>query len=393
MSKFYDELESGFSETVANRRYLHQHPELSFQESKTARFIVDQLTALGIEIRENVGGNGVVGLIKGGHAGRTIAFRADFDALPIHDEKTSEYKSTVPGVMHACGHDGHTASLLAFAKVTQNNREQLHGNVVLIFQHAEEKPPGGAKFMIEDGALDGVDYVFGAHVATDIPFGKIATRVGPTMASVDAFKIKIVGRGGHGARPHETLDSITVGSGLISHLQQIVSRRINPIEPAVVTIGSFHAGNAFNIIADSAELEGTVRTLNKEVREKIEKEIRAILEGVKIADHVDYELEYLNGYPVLINHENEATLIERLIKENISQDAFAVKEQTLGAEDFAYYLQHCPGAYFFVGARNENESTHYPHHHPKFDFDERALLGIGRVFLELVNYYLLDVEA
>lgn len=390
MTKFYDELESNFSETVVNRRYLHQHPELSFQESETARFIADKLKALGIEIRENVGGNGIVGLIKGGHAGKTIAFRADFDALPIHDEKTSDYKSTVPGVMHACGHDGHTASLLAFAKVVQNNREQLHGNVVLIFQHAEEKPPGGAKFMIEDGALDGVDYVFGAHVATAIPYGKIATRVGATMASVDAFKIKIIGRGGHGAHPHETLDSITVGSQLISHLQQIVSRRINPIEPAVVTIGSFHAGNAFNVIADSAELEGTVRALNADVREQIEKEIRAILEGMKIADHVDYELEYLHGYPVLVNHEKEATLIERLVKENISPDAFVVKEQALGAEDFAYFLEHCPGAYFNVGARNEDESTHFPHHHPKFDFDERSLLGIGRVFLELVNYYLIE---
>lgn len=390
VEQLYKELHTNHDEIVDIRRYLHQNPELSFQESNTPRYIAEQLRALGIEVQENVGGNGVLGIIKGGKPGKTIALRADFDALPIHEENTLEYASTVPGVMHACGHDGHTASLLGVAKVLQNNRELLKGNVVLIHQHAEEKPPGGAKFMIEDGALNGVDYVFGAHLATELPIGKIATRTGAMMASVDHFKIKIFGRGGHGARPHETLDSITVGSQLISHLQQIVSRRINPIQPSVVTIGRFHAGSAFNIIADTAEIEGTVRALDADVRTKIEAEIRSILEGMKIADHVDYELDYLHGYPVLVNHEKEAGLIERLVKENISEDAFLEKEQVLGAEDFAYYLQHRPGAFFNIGARNDDPATQYPHHHPKFNFDEKALLATGRVFLELVNYYLIE---
>src|SRR5690625_3069223 len=390
VKELYQELKINFDDIVATRRYLHENPELSFQEEKTARYIAEQLRALDIEVKENVGGNGVLGMIKGENPGKTIALRADFDALPIQEENEHEYKSTVPGIMHACGHDGHTASLLGVAKVLQNNRHLLNGNVVLIHQHAEEKPPGGAKFMIEDGALDSVDYVFGAHLATELPVGTVATRKGAMMASVDRFKIKIFGRGGHGARPHETLDSITVGSRLVDHLQQIVSRRVNPIQPAVVTVGSFHSGNAFNIIADTAEIEGTVRALDAEVRRKIEEEIRSILEGMKIADHVDYELEYFHGYPVLNNHEKEAELIEKLVKENISEDAFLLKEQVLGAEDFAYYLQHRPGAYFNVGAHNEDLSTQYPHHHPKFDFDETALLCIGRVFLELVNYYLLE---
>ncbi|MBD3108893.1 amidohydrolase [Bacillus sp. AGMB 02131] len=373
---------------VAWRRYLHQNPELSFQETNTAKFIADQLKRFGIEVKEKVGGNGVVGVIEGGRPGKTIAFRADFDALPIQDEKTADYKSQVQGVMHACGHDGHTSSLLAVAKVLSSKQQQLNGKVVFIFQPAEEKPPGGAKFMIEDGVLDGVDYVFGGHLATEYQIGKIATRSGAVMASVDAFKITLQGRGGHGARPHQTIDTVAIGSQLVGHLQQIVSRRISPVEPAVVTIGSFHAGTAFNIIADTAVLEGTVRSLNAEVRKQIESEIRAILEGIKVADHIDYSLDYLHGYPVLVNHKEEALLIEKIVTETFSPDAFIEKGIALGAEDFAYYLEQRPGAFFFVGASNEQVETQFPHHHPRFDFDERALLNLGRVFLKLVDFYM-----
>ncbi|NLI67861.1 MAG: amidohydrolase [Bacilli bacterium] len=390
VSHLFEQLKAHYDEIVAIRRHLHKYPELSFEETNTSRFIAEQLRNLGVAVRERVGGNGVLGFIKGKNPGKTIGLRADFDALPIQEENDHEYVSTNPGVMHACGHDGHTASLLGVAKVLQENRHLLHGNVVLIHQHAEEKPPGGAKFMIEDGALDGVDYVFGAHLATELPIGTVASRKGAMMASVDHFKIKIFGSGGHGAKPHETLDSITVGSRLVTHLQQIVSRRVSPIEPAVVTVGKFHAGNAFNIIADTAEIEGTVRALNKEVREKIEQEIRALLEGMKIADHVDYELDYLHGYPVLVNHADEVELIERLVKENMPEVVYETKEPELGAEDFAYFLEHRPGAYFKVGARNDDPATHFPHHHPKFNFDEKALLIIGQVFLGIVEHYLME---
>lgn len=386
--RFYDQLSKDFEEMVSWRRYLHQNPELSFQESNTAKFIADKLRSFGINVKEQVGGNGVIGVIEGNHPGKTIAFRADFDALPIHDEKNVEYKSSVDGVMHACGHDGHTSALLAVAKVLNNHRNQLKGKVVLLFQHAEEKPPGGAKFMIEEGALDGVDFIFSGHLATDLPVGKIATRPGPVMASVDAFKITLQGVGGHGARPHQTIDTVAIGSRLVTNLQEIVSRRVDPVEPAVVTVGSFHAGNAFNIIADSAVLEGTVRAMNSNVRQQIESEIRAILDGMKVADRIEYSLEYIHGYPVLVNHKEEALLIEKLVKETISLDAFVEKDIVLGAEDFAYYLEERPGAYFHVGAHNEQAETQFPHHHPRFDFDEKALLQLSRIFLQLANHYL-----
>lgn len=392
LNDLVDDLHNQFDEIVQNRRYLHQHPELSFEEKETPQFIATHLREYDIEVQENIGDRGVVGIIHGEHPGKTIALRADFDALPIHDQKDVPYKSTVSGIMHACGHDGHTASLLAVSKVLQKHKKYLHGTVKVIFQHAEEKPPGGAKFMIEDGVLNDVDYVFGAHLATEFPIGKLATRAGASMASVDAFKVTILGKGGHGARPHETKDSIVAITQLVQQLQQIVSRRINPTEAAVVTVGSIHAGNAFNVIADTAELEGTVRALNKDVRVQIEEEIRAILEGLKIANHVDYDLEYLHGYPVLINPEKETRLVENLIKKQFGQDSFIHKQAVLGAEDFAYYLQKRPGAYFHVGAHNDDPATQFPHHHPNFDFDEKALLNIGVTFLSIINHYLIDIE-
>ena len=381
-----------FETIVANRRYLHQHPELSFEETKTAQFIADQLRSYGIDVQTNVGGNGVIATIKGSGAGKTIAFRADFDALPIPDEKEVPYKSQNSGVSHACGHDGHTAALLGFAYVVNQNREHFKGNVKLIFQHAEEKPPGGAKAIIDAGVLDDVDAIFGAHVASDLPVGILSTRVGPSMGSVDAFKIKLIGRGGHGARPHQTKDSIVIGAQLITQLQQIVSRRIDPVEPAVVTIGRFESGNAFNVIADTAVLEGTVRSLNESVRAQIESEIRAILDSLKVSSYIDYELDYLNGYPTLSNHEKEANLVRQLIVKQFGPDAYVERPITLGAEDFSYYLLKKPGAFFFVGSHNESIETQYPHHHPKFDLDERSLLHIGATFLAIVEHYLIKEE-
>jgi len=390
LGSLFQQLEENEQEIVKIRRHLHMHPELSFEETNTARFVAEQLKSLDIEVREHVGGNGVVGIIKGNHRGKTIAFRADFDALPIQEETSHSFRSKNDGIMHACGHDGHTASLLGFAKVIQKNRHLLNGNVVLLHQHAEEKPPGGAKAMIEDGALDGVDKVFGAHLATDLPLGTINVRPGPTMASVDHFTIKIKGRGGHGAHPHQTHDSIVAASQFVNHVQQIVSRRVNPIEPAVVTVGKFYAGNAFNIIADQAHIEGTVRALNPDVRVMIEKEIRHILDGLKMSNHIDYELDYLHGYPVLVNDPLEIEKLKEIFT-SIGNYDIIERNPVLGAEDFAYFLQQVPGAYFNVGARNLSDpSTHFSHHHPKFDFDEAALIDIGKAFLSIANYYLIE---
>ncbi|WP_348622755.1 M20 family metallopeptidase [Paenibacillus peoriae] len=388
LEKWVQELKDGEQELIAWRRHLHQHPELSFEEMNTSAFIADHLRSFGIEVRTNVGGNGVLGFLEGGQPGRTIAFRADFDALPIQDEKDVPYKSTVPGVMHACGHDGHTAALLGVARVLSHNREALKGKLVFIFQHAEEKPPGGAKFMIEDGCLDGVEAVYGIHLASEIPFGKIGLKSGPAMAAVDAFTIQINGKGGHGARPHQTVDSIVIGSQIVNGLQQVVSRRVDPIESAVLTIGVFQAGTAFNVIADKAKIEGTVRTFNKEVRKEVENEIRSIVKGLTEAYHAEYEIDYLNGYPSLVNAEAETERVRELIGRLYGADAFLDLKPVMGAEDFAYYLEQRPGAFIHVGARNEDERTHFAHHHPHFDFDERALLVSGHIFLALALDYL-----
>ncbi|WP_027409020.1 M20 family metallopeptidase [Anoxybacteroides tepidamans] len=374
ISALYERLESYYDEMVTIRRHLHQHPELSFQEYKTAKYIADYYRTLGVPVREQVGGNGVVAKIVGAKPGKTVALRADFDALPIQDEKDVPYKSTVPGVMHACGHDGHTATLLVLAKALYELKEQLSGTVVLIHQHAEEYAPGGAISMIQDGCLEGVDAIFGTHLWATEPTGKIQYRTGPIMAAADRFEITIQGSGGHGAQPHKTKDAIVIAAQLVLALQQIVSRRVNPLEPAVVSVGSFIADNAFNVIADTAKLVGTVRTLNEAVRDSIEQEIEQITKGICLAAGCSYEYAYTRGYPPVVNHEEETKFIVEMAKQLPEVTVIEETEPHMGGEDFAYYLQHVRGAFFFTGAKAESVEAPFPHHHPKFDFDEKAML-------------------
>lgn len=388
----FTELDHNFEEIREWRRYLHQHPELSFKEEKTARYIKEKLLQFGLEVKDHIGGNGLIGVLKGEKEGATIALRADFDALPIQDEKDVPYRSSIEGAMHACGHDGHTSALLGVAKVLSAYRSQLKGNVVFIFQHAEETPPGGAKFMIEGHVLDGVDYVFGAHLDSQIPLGKVAVGEGVKMAAVDKFKIVIKGKGGHGARPHHTIDSIVIGSEIVSSLQKIVSRKIDPLKSAVVTIGVFQAGSAFNVIADTATLEGTVRTFDEEVRVKVKDEIHSIVRGISDAFGASSQIDYLHGYPALFNHKIETEIVKNLLHAVFQKENVVDFQTSMGAEDFAYFLRERPGTYFKVGAQNKNESTHYPHHHPKFDFDERALIHLGKSFVTIVAYYLLTMN-
>lgn len=388
LTKWYEEIEAMYDQMVEWRRHLHENPELSFQEVNTSKMIGDILEGYGIEVRRGVGGNGVVGKIYGSKPGKTIALRADFDALPIQDEKEVSFKSKVPGVMHACGHDGHTATLLAVAKVLQEHKEELAGNVVLLHQHAEELPPGGAIAMIEDGCLDGVDVVYGAHLASGSPLGDILYGVGPTSASSDGFTLKIQGKGGHGASPHQTTDAVAVGVQIANQLKHIVSRRVNPQNPAVLSIGSFHAGNAGNVIADSAELTGTVRTFDEDVRELIEQEMEQLIKGVCNAFHATYEFEYSRGYPSTINTEEETKILEQCVQSALPDNELVyITKPGMGGEDFAYYLQNRPGSFFSVGARNEEIDAVYPHHHPKFTFDEQAMLHTAKVFLSIIHYY------
>ncbi|MDR7238992.1 M20 family metallopeptidase [Neobacillus drentensis] len=374
INKLFAALEGSYEEMVDIRRFMHQHPELSFQEYNTAKFIQAFYEKLQIEVKGNVGGNGVVAKVYGKKPGKTVALRADFDALPIQDEKDVPYKSLVPGVMHACGHDGHTATLLVLAKTLNELKEELEGTYVFIHQHAEEYAPGGAISMIEDGCLENVDVIFGTHLWASEPTGTIQYRTGPIMAAADRFEIDIQGKGGHGAQPHKTLDAIVTASQIVLNLQQIVSRRVNPVDAAVVTIGSFTAQNAFNVIADKAKLIGTVRTFNETVQQLIEVEMERIIAGTCSMSGSTYDFRFVRGYPAVVNSEKETVFLTSCAQKVAEVTTIEETEPQMGGEDFAYYLQNVPGTFFFTGAKPLGNDMGYPHHHPKFDIDEKAML-------------------
>ncbi|WP_419879164.1 M20 metallopeptidase family protein [Brevibacillus centrosporus] len=384
LSDLFARLEQLYPELVNIRRDLHMHPELSYQEVNTPKKVADYLRALGLEVRTEVGGRGVVGLLRGGKPGKTIALRADFDALPIQDEKQVEYKSRVPGVMHACGHDIHTSALLGVAHVLSEVREQVPGNVVFLHQFAEEMPPGGAKAMIEDGCLDGVDEVYGAHVWSTEPYGTIGVTDGYTMAAGDGFEIDISGKGGHGGQPHLTIDPLVVGCQLVVNLQQIVSRRVDPIEPVVLSVGSIHSGLAANVIPDTCHINGNVRTFNQEVRGFVEQQIRQITEATCEAAGAFGTVRYRSGYDAVWNHPEQTQVVRRLFQHLIGEENVKNLDPSMASEDFTYYLQKVPGTFFFVGGRNPEIGATYPHHHPMFDADERAILLTGKAFLSIV---------
>ncbi|XGA32983.1 amidohydrolase [Virgibacillus sp. CBA3643] len=370
---------------VEIRRYLHQQPELSFQETETANYIANFYEKLGIPYQTKVGGNGIIATLKGGKPGKTVALRADFDALPIQDEKDVPYKSTVDGVMHACGHDGHTATLLTLAKVMKEYQEELPGTIEFLHQHAEEYAPGGAKPIVDSGAIDHVDAVFGTHLWATTPLGVLETSKDVFMAGADRFEIIIQGQGGHGAYPHETKDAIVLGSEVISQLQQVVSRRIDPLETAVVTVGIFEAGSAFNVIADQAKLVGTVRYLNSDIQEQVITEMEKVIKGICVTNDASYTFDYVKGYPPLVNHEKEAELVLEASKEVKEIQEAKEVVPVMGGEDFAYYTLKKPGAYFFTGANLDGNP--YPHHHPKFDIDERALPIAAKTLIEAYYAY------
>ncbi|GLY12098.1 amidohydrolase [Pseudobacillus badius] len=379
LQEVYQQLERDFEETVRVRRYLHQHPELSFEEEETPKFIARLLTEMGIEVKTGVGGRGVVGIIRGGRPGKTVALRADFDALPIQDLKEVAYRSTVPGKMHACGHDAHTAALLSVAKALQEKREWLSGNVVLIHQFAEELVPGGAKEMIKDGCLEGVDAIFGTHLWSTIPVGQAAFQPQAIMAAADHFEVEITGKGGHGGLPHETVDPIMLGTNWVQLVQQIVSRNVSPLDSAVITVGAFHGGDAFNIIPEKVAIKGTVRTFRTEVQQVIERKMESIVRSLCEAAGASYNYQYIKGYPPVINHARETSFVRSCAEEVLGSDNCYVTEPLMVGEDFSYYLQHVPGTFFLTGAGNAEKNAVYPHHHPRFDIDEEAMLHAGKI--------------
>jgi len=367
------------------RRDIHQHPELLYDVHRTAAFVADRLREFGCDqVVTGLGKTGVVGVIKGRKSVngglKVIGLRADMDALPIAEETNLPYASKTPGKMHACGHDGHTAMLLGAARYLAETRN-FAGQAVVIFQPAEEGGAGAAA-MIKDGLMDrfGIEQVYGMHNGPGIPVGQFAIRTGPIMAATDSIDIKIEGLGGHAARPHKCIDSVLVGAQLIGGLQSIVSRTVDPLDSAVISICEFHAGNARNVIPQTAELRGTVRTLTDEVRALVEKRVREVVAGVAQMTGAKIDLVYERGYPVTVNHAAQTEVARRVAKEVGGDAAVAETDPMMGAEDFAYMLEARPGAFIFCGNGNTAGL-----HHPAYNFNDEAIVYGTSYWIRLVE--------
>jgi amidohydrolase len=366
-------------QVVQDRRHLHAHPELGFEEHGTAAFVAQRLQSLGLEVRTGVGGTGVVGTIRGGLPGAAVMLRADMDALPIDEENDVPYRSTNKGVMHACGHDGHTAILLAVARILIERRDALPGTVVLVFQPAEERIPGGALGMIADGVMENphVDAVFGLHLTQGAPVGTVRFRPNAAMASADTFKAEIVGTGGHASRPQSAVDPIVIAAQVITALQSIVSRNVGPLDQAVVTIGTLHAGTVPNVIPPSATMSGSVRAFDQTVRETLARRIQETIVGITRAMGGDATVDYQFGYPTLVNDAAMTELVAAVAREVVGAEMAQPGEPNMASEDVSYFLQKAPGCYFNIGTSNAAKGLIWSNHHPRFDIDEDALpLGV-----------------
>jgi len=364
----------GLGEKVVQlRREFHQRPELAFQELTTAKRVEGVLRDLGLEVETLVKGTGVRGLLRGRRSGKTIGLRADMDALPVQEEADVPYRSINPGVMHACGHDAHTAMLLGAAMLLAGHRNDLAGDVVFIFQPAEETGEG-AKKMVEEEALEGVDGLIGLHVSTAYDAGTFGYRSGPVMAAGDFFEVKIMGKGGHGGMPHLAIDPITIAASAITALQTLVSREVDPIESAVLSICKMEAGGkAYNIIPDSATFGGTIRSLDPKLRKFLPKRMEEILDGVVGGMRGRYEFNLMERFPVTVNDERMTVLAAKVATEMLGKKKVFQMTPLMGSEDISYYFQKVRGSFFYLGVKNEKKGFVYPHHHPRFDIDEDAL--------------------
>jgi amidohydrolase len=372
-------------QVVEWRRHLHRHPELSYAERETAEFVATTLAGFGVEVTRPCE-NAVVGRLAGRAAGPTIALRADIDALPIAEESGVEFASERPGAMHACGHDGHTAMLLGAARELSSSGVE-RGEVRFLFQPAEERAPGGARPLVEAGAMDGVDFVYGCHLWTPLEYGRVAAVPGPFMAAADFFTLAISGQGGHGGLPHLATDTVAIAAAVVTNLQQIVARRIDPLAAAVVTIGSFHAGEAPNVIPGRAELSGTARSFDPAVRARLRELVEDVVRGVCSAHGAAYELDYVFGYDPVVNDERATELVRSVVDEAM----LTPLEPIMGGDDFSAYLAEAPGCYAFIGAGSEASGAVHPHHHPRFRIDERALAVGVRLHVDVARRALEEV--
>ena len=360
-------------DVIAIRRDLHAHPELGFEEVRTAGIVAARLRGLGYDVHAGIAETGVVGVLRGRGPGKTIMLRADMDALPLPEETGNAFASLEPGKMHACGHDGHVAMLLGAARLIAERRDEIDGTIVLCFQPAEEGK-GGAKAMVDEGVLErfGVERAYGLHLFSQLPTGTLGFREGPFYASSDSIEIRIDGFGGHGAAPHLSIDPILVAAEFVASVQKIVSRQIDPLEPAVVTIGAIHGGTTHNVIPSSVTLMGTVRAFDHGVREKMAERIERVLKGVCDASGATYAFDYQWRYPVTSNDAAQTRYVRALAARTIGEERTITSEKHMGAEDFSFFAERVPACYFVLGC-NGGATTAFPHHHGKFDVDEAAL--------------------
>ena len=374
MADFLSEAETLFDYSQALRRDFHRHPELGFQEYRTAGIVAKELNELGLEVSTGVGKTGVVALLEGAKPGPVILMRFDMDALPILEATGAEYASTHPGVMHACGHDAHTAIGLTVAKLLHAHRDELAGTAKLVFQPAEEGL-GGAEAMVADGVLQGPrpDVSLSLHVWNEKEFGWVGVTEGPAMAAADSFTVVITGKGAHGAAPHTGRDPVLAGAQIVTALQSIVARNIDPLDTGVLTVTQFHGGDAFNVIPTEVRLNGTIRTYKAETRDRMIQRMHAIIEGVAAAMECSATLEFVETCPAVDNNPEVASRVQDIVRRLLPPEALDVNERTMGSEDMSLMMQDIPGCYFFVGSANKEKGLNASHHNPLFDIDERVL--------------------
>jgi amidohydrolase len=380
MPDYLQQAEDLFPFTQALRRDFHIHPELGFREIRTGWIVAKELESLGIEVTKGIGKTGVVGLLEGAKPGPTLLLRFDMDALPILEETGAEYASQNEGIMHACGHDGHTAIGLTVAKILHAGRDQLAGAIKFCFQPSEEgtngEEVGGAEMMMRDGVLDAprVDMSLSLHLWNEKPLGWLGIKNGPIMAGADLFSVRIIGRGGHGAIPDAAVDPVVAAANIVNALQTIVSRNVPPLETAVVSVTNIHGGTAFNVIPSEVRLEGTIRTFDSSIRQRVMERLEQIVRRVAEGMGCQAEIQAKRITPALVNHESVTAAVQQTARRILPGSTLDPGYQTMTAEDMAYIQQKVPGCYFFVGSNDPARHLDYGHHHPKFDFNEEALI-------------------
>lgn len=374
MPDFLEGSQRLFEYTRALRRDFHRHPELGFQEVRTAGIVARELNELGLEVSTGIGRTGVVALIEGKHPGPVVLLRVDMDALPIQETTGAEYASTTPGVMHACGHDGHTAIGLTVARLLNDHRSSLKGSVKLVFQPAEEGL-GGAEAMLADGVMQNPrpDTALSLHLWNEKPLGWIGVTPGPVMAAADIFRIHLQGQGGHGAQPHFAVDPLVASAQIITALQSIVSRNVSPLESGVVSVTALHAGEAFNIIPEKVEMQGTLRTFKPDIRSLILDRFHQIVDGLAQAFKCKVEVDTQSLTPAVVNDPQVTAIVQQTVRELLADSDLDTGMMTMGSEDMAFMMQDIPGCYFFVGSANPEKGLDAAHHHPRFDIDEESM--------------------